>query len=152
MSFQLSARSLGRLSGVHADLERVVQRAIQITPVDFAVIEGLRTPERQRELVASGASQTSNSRHLTGHAVDIAPYVGGSIRWDWPLFYPLAAAMQRAAAELSVPVRWGGCWERLDRIGDPEQAVADYVARRRAAGQRAFQDGPHFELPRDTHP
>jgi peptidoglycan L-alanyl-D-glutamate endopeptidase CwlK len=127
MSYVLGAKSLQRLSGVHPDLVRVVKRAIKITPVDFSVIEGVRTKKRQSELFASGASKTMNSRHLTGHAVDIAPYVAGSIRWDWPLFHQIAPAMKQAAQELGVDIVWGGDW-------------------------RTFKDGPHFELNRSTYP
>ena len=127
MPFTLSQRSEDRLKGVHSDLQRVVRRAIQVTSVDFAITEGLRTPERQRELVAAGASRTLNSRHLTGHAVDLAPIIGGKISWDWPPFNELARAMKAAAAELRVPIVWGGDW-------------------------RTFRDGPHFELDRRTYP
>ncbi|API60526.1 peptidase M15 [Tardibacter chloracetimidivorans] len=127
MAYTLSIRSLSRLEGVHPDLVKVIRRAIEITPIDFAVIEGLRTRERQKELVAAGASKTMNSRHITGHAVDIAPWVGGTIRWDWPLFHKLAPAVKQAAADVGVPVTWGGDW-------------------------RSFKDGPHWELPRKQYP
>lgn len=80
MAFRLSSRSLARLDGVHPDLIRVVKRAIQITPVDFGITEGLRTKERQKELVAKGASRTLKSRHLTGHAVDVVAYIGSEVR------------------------------------------------------------------------
>ncbi len=121
MSYHLGKRSIRRLEGVHPDLVRVVMRAIEITPVDFAVIEGRRSIERQRQLVRAGASRTMRSRHLTGHAVDIAPWTSGGIRWDWPLFYPIARAMKRAAREQGVSIRWGGDWKK-------------------------FRDGPHFQL------
>lgn len=124
--FRLSLRSQQNLAGVHADLVRVVVRALEITTVDFAVIEGVRTRDRQRELVGSGASMTQNSRHLTGHAVDLAAWVGG-IRWDWPLYHKIADAMKAAAAELGVAIVWGGDW-------------------------RSFPDGPHFELDRRVYP
>ncbi len=123
MSFKLSARSLARLEGVHPDLVRVVKRAILITPVDFMVTEGLRTRERQAELVKAGASRTLNSRHLNGHAVDVAAMIGPEVRWDWPLYPRIAAAFKRAAAEEGVRIVWGGDWKSL-------------------------RDGPHFELAR----
>lgn len=154
MSYILGASSLRRLQGVHHDLSSVVRRAIELTAQDFSVIEGRRTPERQRELVAAGASKTLDSRHLTGHAVDLGAYVAGKIRWDWALYYPIAAAMREASRQLDVPVRWGGVWDRTlgELTGDLDDEVADYVARRRAAGQKAFIDGPHFELPRERYP
>lgn len=122
MTFKLGMRSLFRLRGVHKDLVMVVQRAIQLTTVDFTVLEGLRTQDRQVELVAKGASQTMRSRHLTGHAVDLGALIDGSVRWDWPLYYKIAEAMKTAAQQLGVPIEWGGDWE-------------------------SFKDGPHFQLP-----
>ena len=125
--FRLSQRSLSRLAGVHPDLVKVVKRALELSPTDFMVVEGLRTAARQRELVAAGASLTMNSRHITGHAVDLAPVVGGKLRWDGPLFPPIAAAMKAAAAELGVALEWGGDW-------------------------RSFLDMPHFQLNRKAYP
>lgn len=122
MTYKLSTRSKSRLEGVHPDLVAVVERAIEITEQDFTVLEGLRSKERQRKLYKSGASKTMNSRHLTGHAVDIAPYVGGSVSWNWEFYYPMADAMKKAAKELGVPLEWGGDW-------------------------KSFKDGPHFQLP-----
>lgn len=127
MAFRLSSRSLARLDGVHPDLIRVVKRAIEITHVDFGITEGLRTKERQRQLVAQGASRTMNSRHLTGHAVDVAAYIGSEVRWDWPLYPRIAKAFRQASAELKVPIEWGGDWPKL-------------------------RDGPHFELSRKAYP
>jgi hypothetical protein len=77
MAFRLSKLSRDRLQGVHPDPVRVAERAIQITTQVFRVQEGLRTRERQAELVAGGASRTMNSRHLTGHAVDLVALDGG---------------------------------------------------------------------------
>jgi peptidoglycan L-alanyl-D-glutamate endopeptidase CwlK len=127
MAFMFSEKSRARLAGVHPDLAKVVNRALQLSTVDFAVIEGLRTRERQKELVATGASTTLNSRHITGHAVDLAPVVGGEIRWDWPPFYDIEKAMKAAAKELGVAVVWGGDWV-------------------------SFKDGPHWELAREVYP
>ena len=124
MAYKLGSRSLKNLSGVHPDLVAVVKRAIEITEQDFSVIEGVRTVKRQRELVKSGASQTMNSRHLTGHAVDIAPY---PLSWDCEYFYPIEDAMQQAARELGVALEWGGDW-------------------------RSFKDGPHWQLSRSKYP
>lgn len=125
--FRLSARSEARLAGVHPDLVAVVRRAIQITKVDFGVLEGVRTIERQRELVKRGASQTMNSRHLTGHAVDLfawAPDHFGKpgVSWDAMYYEMIALSMFEASAKTNIPVEWGGHW-------------------------RWFKDLTHFQLP-----
>jgi peptidoglycan LD-endopeptidase CwlK len=125
--FEFGQRSEQHLVGVHPALVKVVRRALDLSPIDFAVTEGRRTVERQAQLVEAGASRTMASRHLTGHAVDLAPLIGGRISWDWPPFHTLADAMKRAAAELGVPIVWGGDWQ-------------------------SFKDGPHFELDRKTYP
>lgn len=126
MGYKLSSRSLSRLEGVHPDLVKVVKRAIQITEQDFTVLEGLRSLERQKELVKKGASKTMNSRHLTGHAVDIAPWVNGGVSWDWDYYYEVADAMKEAARELGVDITWGGDWK--------------------------WADGPHWELSWQRYP
>lgn len=125
--FTLSPRSYKRLEGVHPDLVRVVERAIAITEVDFVVLEGLRTKERQAELLKAGASRTMNSRHITGHAVDLGAWVDKQVDWSWPLYSKIAAAMKQAATEQNVPITWGGSWVK-------------------------FRDGPHFELNRSKYP
>ena len=151
--FVLGEKSLRELQGVHPLIVSVVKRAIELTTQDFSVHDGLRTPEEQRVLVARGASKTLRSKHLRqedgfGHAVDLVPYVNGKLRWEWPLIYPIASAVHRAAQELRVPLRWGGVWDRelAELSGSPEgleRAVQDYAAR---FGRGAFLDGPHFEL------
>lgn len=127
MSYTLSSRSLARLIGVHPDLSRIVSRAIEVTPTDFSVVEGVRTLAKQREYFMKGKSQTMRSRHLTGHAVDLAPWVNGTIDWTPVNFRPVANAMKRSAAELGVPLEWGGDW-------------------------RSFIDFPHFQLPWGAYP
>ena len=123
---KLGKRSRERLIGVHPDLVIVLATAIQRTDIDFSVIEGMRTLERQKELVKAKASKTLKSRHLTGHAVDIAPYVAGEIRWDWPLYDRLAITIKKAAEDCGIVLEWGGDW-------------------------RTFKDGPHWQLPWKTH-
>lgn len=126
--FRLSRRSEENLRGVHPDLVKVVHRALEITDIDFMVIEGKRNEARQRQLVASGKSQTMNSRHLTGHAVDCVPLVNNQIPWnDWSYFKKVADAMIKAAKELGVDIEWGGNW-------------------------KTFKDGPHFQLTHKTYP
>ncbi|KAB7700400.1 M15 family metallopeptidase [Plesiomonas shigelloides] len=136
MSFYLGKHSLENLRGVHPDLVKVVNRAIELTKVDFKVIEGKRSEARQRQLVVNGKSKTMNSRHLTGHAVDCAPLVAGVIPWnDRKAFASVSKAMFAAANELGIPLRWGGDWNQNGRSDDER-----------------FYDGPHFELPRQKYP
>lgn len=140
MKYQLGTRSKMNLRGVSPKLVSVVQEAIQLTSQDFTVIEGFRDMERQKELVAGGKSKTLNSRHLTGHAVDIAPY---PISWDFDKFYPIADAVIKAARNQNVPVRWGGNWEVTDIRtwgSSAEELVKAYSGK--------FYDLPHFEIPR----
>lgn len=127
MSFRLSTRSRARLQGVHPALVAVVEAALARSTIDFMVTEGLRTPERQAALVKAGASRTQKSRHLTGHAVDVAALIDGQVRWDWPLYGRIAEAFKSAAADLKTPIIWGGDWTSL-------------------------RDGPHFELDRRVYP
>ena len=147
-NFRLSERSLKALATTHADMQRVIKRAIQISPVDFSIIEGLRTKEKQAEYVRKGASQTMKSNHLTGNAVDIVPYVGGKLDWDnWDNIFAMTAAVQKAAEELNVNIRWGGAWVRINgRAGTPKDWVEDYKTAQRKLGKKAFMDGVHFEL------
>ncbi len=147
--FSLSKRSLDNLQGVHPYLASVVKRAIELTKVDFGCIEGLRTPERQRELVQSGASQTMASKHLEGKAVDLMAYIGSRGSWELNLYDDIADAMKQAAIELNVPIRWGGAWNVPDiRKWDKtmEEAMNFYIDDCRKKGRRPFIDGPHFEM------
>lgn len=153
-TFKLGAKSLRELEGVHVELVAVVKRAIELTVQDFAVHDGRRTLKEQQEMVAKGVSQTLDSRHLSGHAVDLVPYVNGQLRWEWDPIYRIADAVRMAANELGTPLRWGGAWD-IDFTASaepPDDLVADYTARRKAAGKKAFIDGPHFELPKDRYP
>lgn len=132
MAFALSKRSLQKLEGVHPDLVRVVKRAITLTPIDFTVLEGVRTEDRQLRLLESGATTTMRSRHIPAknklaHAIDLGAYVAGELRWDWPLYDQLGAAMKLAAVKEGVTIEWGGDW-------------------------KSFKDGPHFQLPWAEYP
>ncbi len=112
--YTLGARSVMRLKGVHPDLVKVVRRAIEITTVDFTVLEGLRSPERQKTLYESGASKTLNSRHLTGHAVDLGAWVDNQVDWSWPLYVKIADAMKAASKEFNIPIVCGLDWKMRD--------------------------------------
>lgn len=132
MTIPLSPRSLERLEGAHPDLQKVIKRAAAISDLDFTVLEVLRTPARQRQLVAKGASKTMKSRHLPSadgksRACDIAPLIDGAVSWDWPLYHRLAVVIKQAAVEVGVPIEWGGDW-------------------------RTFKDGPHWQLPWSKYP
>jgi peptidoglycan L-alanyl-D-glutamate endopeptidase CwlK len=127
IGFILGPRSLLNLRGVHPDLVRVVKHAIRITDIDFTVLEGLRTRARQELLFKQGATRTLNSRHLTGHAVDIAPWINRKPSWHWPHYDVLSESIKIAAAQEHVPLTWGGDWA-------------------------TFRDGPHWELPRKDYP
>ena len=156
MAYKLGRKSQSELVGVHPDLVRVVHRAIEITDQDFTVFDGIRTPADQRALYNRGASQIDGYRRIGKHqkqpsgygeAVDLVPWINGKPVWDWGAIYVIADAVVDAARDLSVPLRWGGCWLPInDLAGSPENWVAAYVKRKRAAGKRAFNDGPHWEM------
>lgn len=149
MGFKLSKRSESRLAGVKPELVAVVKRAIEITTVDFGVVEGLRTVATQKKYVAQGKSQTMNSKHITGDAVDLVAYVGSKVSWELNLYDNIADAMKQAATELNVSLRWGAAWHIPDIRkwnGTMEEAMMAYIDARRKQGRRPFIDGPHFEL------
>lgn len=149
MGFKLSKKSLERLEGVDERLVEVVKLAIEVSNIDFAVTEGLRTVERQRELVAKGASQTMKSKHIEGLAVDLAAYIGDRISWEMNLYDDIADAMKYAAKEIDVPICWGAAWHIEDIRewdGTMQDAMDEYIDVRRSQGKRPFIDGPHFEI------
>lgn len=131
----LSTSSQARLKGVHPDLVRVVNRCARDwrdKTFDWIVTCGPRTLAEQKVLVRKGASQTMRSRHLIAkngyaHAVDLAARINGELRWDWPLYVKIAAAMKAAAKAENVPIEAGLDW-------------------------KTFKDGPHFQLPWAKYP
>ena len=126
--FTLSQRSLENLKKVHPDLKKLVRVALQFSQYDFTVIEGIRTVERQRQLIKEGKSTTMNSRHLHGLAVDVMVYdENGKGTWEMPYYKAVADAFAEASRITGVTVEWGGLW----------------------AG---FPDGPHFQLPFANYP
>ncbi len=149
MSYVLSERSLSRLEGVNDKLVKVVKSAIDYTKIDFGVTCGLRTIEEQKELVESGASQTMNSKHLDGNAVDLVAYVGPKICWELNVYDDVADAMKTAAMEHDLSIRWGAAWH-IDDIrewnGSMEELMMAYIELRRRQGKRPFIDAPHFEV------
>jgi peptidoglycan L-alanyl-D-glutamate endopeptidase CwlK len=128
MTLKLSQKCELALQDVHPDLVAVVRNAFILSEVRFSVLEGRRSPERQAKLKAAGMSHTLKSRHLTGHAVDLVPWIDGTIPWsNWTAFVAVADAMKSSASTLNIPLTWGGDWKNL-------------------------RDGPHFELPRQFYP
>ncbi|MBE0153405.1 M15 family metallopeptidase [Serratia sp. PL7] len=125
--FIFGTASEKKLAGVHPDLVKVARRALELSPVDFRITEGLRTIERQRQLVAEKKSQTLKSRHITGHALDVVALPGNVVSWDMAYYRQIAAAFKQASDELRIPVEWGGNWTTL-------------------------KDGPHFQLTHKDYP
>jgi len=127
---KLNTASVAKLKGVHPDLVRVVNRCAADwadAETGFIVTQGLRTLAEQKVLLAKGASKTLRSRHLTGHAVDLACTIKGQVRWDWPLYERLSKRMMAAAKKEKVLLEWGGNWA-------------------------TFKDGPHYQLPWKQYP
>lgn len=125
--YRFSVRSIDNLQRVHPALVLITGLALALSPVDFGVIDGIRTMEEQQKLFAAGKTRTMNSRHLTGHAIDLGAYVGAKLSWDWSYYEQIAVAMKQAARTLGIPLEWGGDWT-------------------------TFKDGPHFQLPRNLYP
>jgi peptidoglycan L-alanyl-D-glutamate endopeptidase CwlK len=125
--FSFGKRSQERLQGVHPDLVKVLEEAIKESPLDFSITEGLRTKERQKALFDAGKSQTMNSRHLTGKAVDIAVIKDGEVTWDLKYYQLVADHIKKIAKDMKIDIVWGGDWQ-------------------------SFKDGPHFELHRSVYP
>lgn len=123
----LSQTSLTRLNTVHPDIQKVIRRYLEIGTIPITVLEGIRDIATQKEYVSKGVSQTTRSRHLTGHAIDIAPVVNGQPSFSWPLYYKLAAAIKQAAKDVGITLEWGGDWV-------------------------SFKDGPHWQLPWKKYP
>lgn len=148
--FKLDPESLKKLSLVNKRLQSVVVRAAEISEQEFTVLEGLRSPERQKQLLSQGNTQTLKSNHITGNAVDLVPKVNGKISWDWKYFYPIANAMDNAADELKIKLTWGSAWNGTTEDWDNSKEAQDKYKRvRKAAGKSAFLDGPHWEIPKE---
>lgn len=125
--FKFSEVSKIKLAGVHPNLTTIANLALELSPIDFAITDGLRTKEQQQKLFDDKKSKTLNSRHLTGHAIDVAAFIDGKLTWDWAAYETIAVAFKRAACMLGVSITWGGDW-------------------------LSFRDGPHFELSWKEYP
>jgi peptidoglycan L-alanyl-D-glutamate endopeptidase CwlK len=145
---------MDRLEGVHPHMTAVVERAIQLTGVDFGVTQGVRTLDEQKANVAAGRSQTMASKHLLqddgfSHAVDVVAYVGSDISWELNVYDDICDAFKEAAKEVGCSIKWGAAWSEGDirtYKGSSEDAMMAYVDLRRSQGRRPFIDAPHFEL------
>tara|TARA_R100000231_G_scaffold131169_1_gene103096 strand:- start:1599 stop:1973 length:375 start_codon:yes stop_codon:yes gene_type:complete len=122
--FKLSKKSLAKLDEVNPDLQKLVRNAIGLSTIDFGISEGMRTKERQKILYDTGKSQTMNSRHLTGHAVDVYAWKDGAVSWEFEDYETINIAFSQASKLTNIPYVWGGSW-------------------------KSFKDGPHFELKRE---
>lgn len=129
--FKFSQKSINNLKGVKPELVKVVNRALELSTVDFGVCEGLRTVEQQREYVRQGVSQTMASKHITGDAVDLYP---SKLPDGWQknpkVWLPVLEAMKKAGDELGVKLRFGINWKN-----DPNLPI-----------ETKFIDAPHVEL------
>lgn len=123
----LSDSSQSKLNGVHPDIQKVINRYLETGDIPITVLEGLRDLKTQKEYVRKGVSQTMRSRHLTGHAIDVAPLVDGKPSFSWPVYYRLAPQIKKAAKDVGVSLEWGGDW-------------------------KSFKDGPHWQLPWKKYP
>jgi len=122
--FKLSKKSLAKLEEVHPHIQELVKSAIDLSTIDFGISEGMRTKERQQILYDTGKSQTMNSRHLTGHAVDVYAWKDGAVSWEFEDYETINLAFSQATKLTNIPYVWGGSW-------------------------KSFKDGPHFELKRE---
>ncbi|MGI1669986.1 MAG: hypothetical protein K6L74_06620 [Neptuniibacter sp.] len=156
--YVLGRRSKQRLADCHPVLADVVAEALSVSPIDFTVLETLRTEKRQRHMVRQGKSWTKNSRHLgrvpkhapelgpIAHAVDLGAWIDDTINWDWDHYFDIADAMKAAAEKHNIRIKWGGCWDYLDQYDNAKQARQMYIDRKKEAGEKPLSDGPHFEL------
>ena len=108
---KFSERSKAKLQGVDPRLVKVAEIALQRSPFDFGITEGLRTAERQKQLVAEGKSQTLRSRHLLGRAIDFVVYINGKPNWDLDNYQKVAQVFKQVAAEEGIEIEWGGDWK-----------------------------------------
>lgn len=119
--YKFSKRSLDNLKGVDKRLIKVMEEVLSISPYDFGITEGLRTIEKQKEYVRTGKSQTMNSYHLKGKAVDIVVYKDGKVSWKLDYYKEIADLVKKIAKHDGLKITWGGDWKTL-------------------------VDGPHFQL------
>lgn len=158
MGYKFGTKSISRLKGVHPDLVEVMKKSIEISDIDFGISCGVRTKSEQAKLVASGASQTMNSKHIPqevdgfSHAIDIFCYVDGRLSWELPCYWIAGDAILKASRELGVKLCWGACWHVGNLLHTTqhnkscEMLCNEYVDLRRSEGRTPFVDAPHWQL------
>lgn len=170
MTFKFGPKSIENMTGVHPQLIHAAHFALQKSSVDFGFFEGVRTVEREEQLIAEGKSKLKNPQDCMhcvqkdglGHAMDLVPYLpvkneaksleaGEDVfemqsSWDWPACFEIAKLVQQWAFINNVTIRWGGVWDiPLNKLSiNLEREVEAYKARHKGAD---FLDGVHFELP-----
>lgn len=138
MRYKLGKKSLSKLEGVDPRLVKVIKRAIELTEVDFTITEGLRSKATQALYVKQGKSQTMNSKHLVGLAVDLAAWVNGTVNWNFDYYFKIADAVREASIELGIKVKWGGAWRYLNDYDSSKKAYDAYIAERKKLGKKPF--------------
>lgn len=126
-NFKWGSRSLQHLKGIHPDLRKVADLALQLSPFDFIITDGRRTLKEQRDFVRKGVSKTMKSRHLYGFAIDYVAIVGNKVKYDLKAMKAISDAFKKAGNQLGIPVEWGGDWKR-------------------------FKDTPHIQLSKSRYP
>ena len=149
MQYIFSKRSINNLLGISPDLVRVAYGSLEVTRVDFIIVQGLRTIEEQMENIKNKRSQILDSKHIAGRAIDIAAYVDGTVSWESQFYIDIANAFSTAAKKFAIPIRWGGAWNILDISewhGSMDSAHKHYVSECIRNGKKQFNDFGHFEL------
>lgn len=137
---------MSKLDGVNQKLVAVVEQAHKESKVAFRVTEGLRTIDRQKQLLKEGKTKTMNSKHLAGTAVDIVAMIDNHASWSIHLYVEIAKVFAKVSKELETPIRWGGCWTIITPEMDLGKEMDRYVSQCRAAGRKPLVDAVHFEL------
>ncbi len=113
--YKASKRSKENVKGVDERLVLLVGYALAISKVDFVVVEGLRSTERQKQLYREKKSKcdgvTNISKHQEGKAIDIY-YVGwkNSDSPDDERWKKLIEIFKLAGKNLNLKLNFGYDW------------------------------------------
>lgn len=140
--FSFGRKSNSNLSEAHPAMQKLANRALAISSVDFSIVDALRSSAETAANVQSGASRAKRSTHEDGLAIDVKA-IGSQ---DVGAYYAIARAFRDAARELGIRVRWGGAWVELTPTLDPQAAVIEYKRQSKAKGETPLLDFGHFEL------